>query len=74
MNANIQFSIFFRFIDMKYVVFGVFLILLSCAKNNAERNPYLYETRFPGNPVIPQVKRVLVFYGAIVPIDELRKA
>ena len=46
MSANIQFSFFFRFIDMKYVVFGVFLFLLSCTKNSVERNPYLYETRF----------------------------
>jgi len=46
MNANIQFSFFFRFIDMKYVVFSGFLFLLSCNKNSVERNPYLYETRF----------------------------
>ena len=46
MNTNIQFSFFMRFIHMKYIVFVTFFILLSCAENSVERNPYLFETRF----------------------------
>jgi len=46
MNANIQFSFFFRFIDMKYLVLLGGFFLLSCTENSVERNPYLYETRF----------------------------
>ena len=46
MNANIQFSFFLRFKHLKYVVFVSFFLLLSCAENSVERNPYLFETRF----------------------------
>ncbi len=49
MNANIQFSFFLRFIHMKYVVFGLFFVLLGCSENTVERNPYLYEVRFDQN-------------------------
>lgn len=49
MRTNIQFSFFLRFIPMKHLVFMLFFFLLGCAKNNVERNPFLYETRFDQN-------------------------
>src|SRR6056300_314508 len=39
------FSCFLRCVTMKYPFF-LALLLLSCTKNNVERNPYLPETRF----------------------------
>lgn len=46
MVANIQFSFFLRCVQMKYKAILAVLLLVGCAKNSVERNPYLYETRF----------------------------